>query len=468
MVSVGQRVHFIGIGGYGMSGLARVLLETGHVVTGSDARRSDRTEALERLGATVYIGHDPAHVQGADVVVYSTDVPADNPERVAAREAGIPLLHRSELLARFVNDREGIAVTGTHGKTTTTAMTATILEEGGLDPTVLVGGEVDHFGGTAKVGRGPYVVAEADESDGSFLRYTPRIAVVTNIEPEHLEHYGGDFANVVDAYRRFLGQVRPGGAIVACADDPRALELARAEAGRVRVVLYGLGAGPEPAPDWTASGVRVEPAGPVFTAVHQGRPAGEVRLGVPGRHNVQNALAALAVGHLLGVPFPRMAAALARYRGARRRFQVLAEAGGIRVVDDYAHHPTEIRATLRAAREVVGPPGRVIAVFQPHRYTRTASLLDEFGHAFGDADVVVLTEIYSPPGERPIPGVSGQVLAERVRQARGAAVHLLSDPEEIVRFLLREARPGDLVITLGAGDIWRVARDYGQRLRSVV
>lgn len=496
MLSPGQRVHFIGIGGYGMSGLARVLLETGYAVTGSDARRSDRTALLERLGATVYIGHDPAHVRGAGVVVYSTDVPPDNPELVAARAAGVAVVHRSEVLAELVNGREGIAVTGTHGKTTTTAMIATVLEEAGLDPTVLVGGEVERFGGTAKVGRGPHVVAEADESDGSFVRYRPRIAVVTNVEPEHLEHYGGDFQNVIRAYRRFLAQVRPGGAVVACTDDPRVAALAAEVAPKpgtgaaerpggnpgVTVVRYGLGppaaagaAGAEERvaeraraerelPDWTATGVQIRPEGPSFTAVHRGVPRGEVRLAVPGLHNVQNALAALAVGEVLGVPFARAAAALERYRGARRRFQVLAEVGGIRVVDDYAHHPTEVRATLRAARDVVAGRGRVIAIFQPHRYTRTASLMDEFGTAFGDADILVLTEIYSPPGERPIPGVSGRVLAERIRAGGRSDVHLLTDPDEIVSFLLREARPGDLVITLGAGDIGQVARDYGRRL----
>lgn len=467
-VEAGLRVHFIGIGGYGMSGLALVLLQTGYRVTGSDARWNERIGRLEAAGAVVHIGHDAARVQGADLVVYSTDVPAANPELAAARAAGTRVIHRSELLAEFINRQSGIAVTGTHGKTTVTSMIALLLQGGGLDPTALIGGEVEQLGGNARVGRGPHVVAEADESDRSFLRYFPSVAVITNIEPEHLDHYGGDFQQIVAAYRQFIGQIKPDGVLVACADDPRVMALAQERKGKPgapRVILYSLS---QPA-DWTAREIRPDPDGIRFRAVRSGQELGEVRLGVPGRQNVANALAAMAVADYLGVPFAAMVPVLAGFHGAKRRFQIIAERGGITVVDDYAHHPTEIRATLQAARERLAAraadgPGRVLAVFQPQRYTRTHWLMQEFAAAFGNADVLVLTEIYSPPGEQPIPGVSSEALARLIEARDGRPVRLISNQEEIVRFLAGEARPGDLVLTMGAGDIWQVARELGRQL----
>ncbi|QBS37293.1 UDP-N-acetylmuramate--L-alanine ligase [Thermaerobacter sp. FW80] len=463
----GKRVHFIGIGGYGMSGLARVLLARGARVSGSDVRPSDRTRWLTEQGARVHIGHDPAHVAGADLVVYNTDVPPDNVELVAARKAQIPVWHRSQVLADLLNHRRGVAVTGTHGKTTTTAMTGLVLVAGGFDPTVLVGGEVPEFGtATARLGNGPWVVAEACESDGTFLRYRPEIAVVTNVEPEHLDHYGGDFGRLQAAFGRFLRNVRPGGRVVACADHPVVRELLAGldPRGPVRVVRYGIEADDG---DLRARDVQAGPEGSRFTVWRGDRPLGEVRLAIPGQHNVLNALAALGVGLELGVPFPVAAAALAGFHGAKRRFQVLYDRDGILIVDDYAHHPTEIRATLRAARQRCGPGGRVIAVFQPQRYTRTHLLMDEFARAFGDADRVILTEIYAPPGDRPIPGVSSAVLAERIAEREGRPVELIRSREELVEHLLHTVRPGDLVLTMGAGDIWTVARDLAQRLQAV-
>ncbi|EKP94560.1 UDP-N-acetylmuramate--L-alanine ligase [Thermaerobacter subterraneus] len=462
----GKRVHFIGIGGYGMSGLARVLLARGARVSGSDVRPSDRTRWLAGNGAEVHIGHDARHVAGADLVVYNTDVPADNPELVAARQAGIPVWHRSQVLADLLNHRQAVAVTGTHGKTTTTAMTGLVLVAGGLDPTVLVGGEVPEFGAaTARLGHGPWVVAEACESDGTFLRYFPRIAVVTNVEPEHLDHYEGDFRRLLDAFRGFLGNVRPGGLVVACGDHPVVRQLlAGLPAGRVRVARYGV-----EAEDChlRARDVQTGPEGTRFSVWQEGRPLGEVTLAVPGEHNVLNALAALAVGLEVGVPFGVAAQALAGFHGAKRRFQVIHDRDGILVVDDYAHHPTEIRATLRAARQRRGAAGRVIAVFQPQRYSRTRLLMDEFARAFGDADKVILTEIYAPPGERPIPGVSSAVLAERIAQEEGRPVDLFASREDLIEHLLATVRPGDLVLTMGAGDIWTVARDLARRLQAV-
>lgn len=462
----GKKVHFIGIGGYGMSGLARVLLAAGARVSGSDVRASDRTRWLETCGARVHIGHDARHVDGADLVVYNTDVPGDNVELQAARRAGLPVWHRSQVLAALLNGRRGIAVTGSHGKTTTTAMTGLVLVAGGLDPTVLVGGEVPEFGtATARIGGGEWLVAEACESDGTFLRYRPEVAVVTNVEPEHLDHYEGDFARLLDAFARFLEGVRPGGFIVACGDHPAVGEvLDRLEPGDRRVIRYGVEAS---GCDLVARDIEAGPERTRFTAWYRGRPLGEVNLVVPGQHNVLNALAALAVGLELGVPFEEAAAALAGFRGAKRRFQVLYDRDGILVVDDYAHHPTEIRATLRAARQRRAPGGRIIAVFQPQRYSRTRLLMDEFARAFGDADLVILTEIYAPPGERPIPGVSSAVLAERIAAQDGRPVRLMGDREELIEHLLATVRPGDVVLLMGAGDIWMAARELARRLQAL-
>ncbi len=452
------RYHFIGIGGYGMSALAQVLLEMGCAVSGSDVKPSERTARLAHLGATIHIGHDAAHVAGADKVVYSTDVPADNPELVAARERGIPVLHRSEVLAELLNRRRGIAVSGSHGKTTVTSMAAFLLERGGLDPTAVIGAEVDFYGSNAKLGAGPWLVAEADESDGSFIRYHPLVAVVTNIEPEHLDRYGNDFQALVRSFGQFLANIRPGGLAVLCSDDARVRELGT-QIGAERV-WYGLAAGA----DLTASDIDVRRGETVFQVLRHGKALGRVTLTVPGLHNVQNALAALAVGLWLGLDFEVMAASLADFRGARRRFQVVGQQEGITIVDDYAHHPTEIMATLQAARQRAA--NRVIAVFQPQRYTRTHMLMKEFGQAFGQADEIVLTDIYSPPGEAPIPGVNSQVLAELIRQNERRDVACISKREELVEHLLNIARPGDIILTMGAGDIWKVAVSLAERLQA--
>lgn len=458
----GQRVHFIGIGGYGMSGLAQVLLAAGASVSGSDLKESERTERLRAAGASIHIGHDARLVHDAHAVVYNTDIPAHNPELQEARRLQLNLLHRSDLLARLLNVEGGIAVTGTHGKTTTTAMIGLLLVDAGLDPTVIIGADVQALGGNARVGRGSHVVAEACESDRSFLRYRPGIAVTTNVEREHLEFYDGDFAQVLAAFAQFLDQVRPGGLAVLCADDPNLRTLGQRLAGAPgapRIIWYGLEAGA----DWTARAVTPQEGGMRFEAVCRDQVLGLVNLGVPGRHNVQNALAALAVGAALGVGFDRMAATLAAYRGASRRFEQIAATGGVAVIDDYAHHPTEIRATLAAARPRTA--GRLIAVFQPQRYTRTQLLMQEFAGAFSEADLTVLTEIYAPPGQEAIAGVSSAVLADLIRQREGRPVELITDKEAIVRFLLASVRPGDTVLTMGAGDIWQVARELGRRLQ---
>ncbi|HEY3367550.1 MAG TPA: UDP-N-acetylmuramate--L-alanine ligase [Symbiobacteriaceae bacterium] len=459
-----QKVHFIAIGGYGMSGLAMVLLKAGVQVSGSDVAASDRTEKLRLAGADVHIGeHRPEYIHGADVVVYSTQVPADNPELAAARAKGLRVIHRSELLAEFINRQAGIAIAGTHGKTTTTSMVGLLLERGGLDPTVLVGGEVEALGGTGKAGQGPHVVGEADESDRSFLRYFPTVAVVTNVEAEHLEYWDGRFENIVAGFRQFLSQVRPDGLAILCLDDPTLKVLGRelaGQAGAPRVIFYGT----DPEARWQAHNIHPWEKGIAYDCYLDGRLLGEVKLPYPGRHYALNSLAALAVGSYAGLSFEQMRAIFLDFGNAKRRFQVWAEAGGITVVDDYAHHPTEIRATLSAARERTG--GRVVAVFQPQRYSRTHWLMNEFATAFGDADVLVLTQIYSPPGETPIPGVTSEALAERIAANTGRRPQVISDKQEILNLLRAAMQPGDTVLTMGAGDIWTVARDLAGELKA--
>jgi len=457
----GRVYHFVGIGGYGMSSLAAILAGAGLRVQGSDVRASSRTNRLRDLGVVVHIGHDPGHLRGAGVVIRSTDVPDDNPELAEARRRGLPRWHRADLLARLLNPNRGIAVTGTHGKTTTTAMTAFALIEGGLDPTVSVGGEISRWHGTGRLGTSAWVVAEACESDGTFLRYRPEIAVLTNVEPEHLDHYGGSFAALRDAYRTFLAGVPGGGRVLVCADDPEALALACSARLGAALETYGLAAGA----DLRAVDARPDENGWVFDVVSRGRRLGSARLAVPGRHNVVNALGALGAALAAGVPFDAAAAGLARYQGAARRFQVLS-AGDLTVIDDYAHHPTEIRATLQTARERAGARGRVVAVFQPQRYTRTRSLWDQFAGAFAGADAAVLTEIYSPPGEAAIPGVSGAALAEAVAAASGVPVRFAADHDEIARWIEAWARPGDVVVFMGAGDIWKTAHAFARRQRN--
>lgn len=349
-----QKVHFIAIGGYGMSGLAMVLLKAGIAVSGSDVAASDRTEKLREAGSEVYIGeHNSAYIEGADVIVYSTGVSADNPELAAARERGLRVMHRSELLAAFINGQSGIAMAGTHGKTTTTAMVALLLERGGLDPTVLVGGEMEAIGGTGKAGKGPHVVAEADESDRSFLRYQPEVTIVTNVEAEHLEYWDGSFANIVAGFRQYLSQVKPGGLAILCGDDPTLRMLGeemRSLSTAAQLLFYGVG----PDCEWQARDIHPWAGGIAYECLYRGQLLGEVKLPVPGRHNAMNSLGAVAVGSYVGLSFEQIRQILLGFGNAKRRYQVYANVDNVTVVDDYAHHPTEIRATLAAAKEQAG------------------------------------------------------------------------------------------------------------------
>lgn len=447
-----RRIHFVGIGGSGMSGIAEVLARRGYCVSGSDASASATTDRLRALGVRVMHGHDAAHVRDADVVVISTAVGPTNVERVAAEALQVPVVHRADMLAALMRPCLSVAVAGAHGKTTTTAMLAFALQEAGLDPTAVVGGTVPAFGSNARVGDGDVLVVEADESDASFLRLLPSIAVITNIDDDHLDQYG-TLAGVVDAFAAFAARVPFYGLVIGCADDPRVAAVLARHAGRR--VTYGTSA----ASDLHLESVRVDALASSATVCQrdaQGtvRELGRLTLNVPGVHNLLNALAAVAAGLELGVPFETLADALTRFRAADRRFDVRGEAHGVLVVDDYAHHPTEIAAVLRAAAPM---QRRMVVAFQPHRYTRTAALGHGFGEALTGASAVFLTDIYAA-GEAPLPGVTLETFAAQVSDAVGAhRVHVAPTLDALVAALAAFVRPGDLVLSLGAGSIAAVA-----------
>ncbi len=448
------RVHFVGIGGVGMSGIAEVLATLGYQVSGSDLKESAATRRLQGLGVRVFLGHAAAQVEGVDVVVVSSAVRPDNPEVVRARELRVPVVPRAEMLAELMRFRQGIAVAGTHGKTTTTSLVASVLAEGGLDPTFVIGGRLNSAGTHARLGAGRYLVAEADESDASFLHLLPVVAVVTNIDADHMETYGGDFDRLRGAFLEFLHRLPFYGLAVLCADDP----VLRGLIGEVSrpVLTYGLG----PEADLYATDVRQDRLQTRFRAVHRATgEALEVTLNLPGRHNVLNALAAIAVGRELGVSGEAVCQALESFQGIGRRFQVYgpipAGAGQVLLVDDYGHHPREIAATVQAAR-ASWPERRLVVAFQPHRYTRTRDLLDDFAGVLSEVDVLVLLDVY-PAGEPPIPGVDGRALARAIR-ARGRVEPIfVPEARDLPGVLAGVVADGDVVLTMGAGDIGAVA-----------
>jgi UDP-N-acetylmuramate--alanine ligase len=447
-----RRVHFIGIGGIGMSGIAELLANLGYLVSGSDEKKSAVTARLETLGIRVVEGHDAANVGEADVVVVSSAVRASNPEVREAARRQIPVIPRAEMLAELMRLRFGIAVAGSHGKTTTTSMIALVLERAGLDPTAVIGGRLSAFGSNARLGRGELMVAEADESDRSFLKLFPTIAVMTNIDHEHLENYGG-FDDLQQAFVDFANKVPFYGCVIACVDDPH-LAAAVTHVTR-RVTTCGL----DVDADVSATGVELGPFSAKAIVTRRASrecaraPIGALSLNVPGRHNLQNALAAVAVGLELGLPFERIASGLSEFRGAERRFEVKGEPHRILVVDDYGHHPTEISAVLAAAKTL---SRRIVIAFQPHRYTRTAALMDAFGPSLASADHIILTDIYGA-GEEPMPGITIDALAAAVRRSTNAPVDVVRKIEDVVAALANVARPGDVVLTLGAGSIGGVA-----------
>jgi UDP-N-acetylmuramate--alanine ligase len=453
-----RRLHFVGAGGVGMSGIAEILiLATPLEISGCDMARSEVTARLERLGAKIAIGHDPSHVDSADLVVISSAVGESNAEVAAARAKGIPVIRRAEMLGEIMRLKQGVGVAGTHGKTTTTSLTGMVLTEAGFDPTIVVGGQVHILGTNARLGKGDYLVAEADEYDRSFLELTPVVAVITNIEADHLDTYR-DLADIHDAFVAFANRVPFFGAVVACVDDAGVRRILPRI--KRRVVTYG----ESPDAHLQARDVRLEATSTIFDVwdAAEGR-LGALRLRLPGRHNVLNALAAVAAGRELLISFETIARALAAFTGVVRRFELKGERGGVLVVDDYAHHPTEIRATLSAARQVY-PDRRLVALFQPHLFSRTRDFTAEFGQALAAADVNIVMDVY-PSREKPIRGVTGEIVAEATRRAGHTRVIYAHEKKRVVDTLEQTLAPGDLLITLGAGDVVKFGEEYLKRGR---
>jgi UDP-N-acetylmuramate--alanine ligase len=458
-----QRIHFIGIGGIGMSGIAEVLLNLGYQVSGSDLRHSSVTGRLAKMGAAIAEGHRAENIAGAEVVIVSSAVPRDNPEVVAAQAQHIPVIQRAEMLAELMRLKYGIAIAGMHGKTTTTSMVAAVLAAGGLDPTVVVGGRVDAMGSNARLGKSHYLVAEADESDRSFLKLSPILAVVTNIDREHMDCYR-DMQDVEDTFLKFMDSVPFYGAVIACNDND---DLRRLLAGvQRRTLTYGLREGSEFLISRLQCG-RKEAGAALsrFQVSYRGQDLGAFELRVPGAHNVNNATAAIAVGVGLDVPLEDIRNALATFSGVDRRFQMIGTADGVTVIDDYGHHPTEIRATLVAARQCGF--ARIHVIFQPHRYTRTQLLLDDFATAFRDADSVLVLDIYAA-SEKPIPGISAELLANRITEAGGQEALYVRSFAEAAELAATAAKPGDMILTLGAGSVYQLAPQVQERLEERV
>jgi UDP-N-acetylmuramate--alanine ligase len=450
-------VHFVGIGGAGMSGIARIMLARGLPVSGSDAKDTVSLAALRALGATIHVGHAAGYVDGADTVVISTAIRATNPEVLEAERRGLRVIHRAGALASVMLGRRAVAVAGTHGKTTTTSLLTVAIQHCGADPSFAIGGNLNESGANAHNGSGDVFVAEADESDGSFLLYAPTVAVVTNVEPDHLDHYGTPEA-VAAAFDAFVDRIRPGGFLVTCADDSGARLLAEAaRSRRIDVRTYGESADA----DLRLVDVRTRGMVSSYEPVARGRRLGTVRLRLPGRHNVLNSAAALEVGLGLGFPLDRLREGLASFTGTRRRFELKGTAGGVRVYDSYAHHPTELAADLAAARDVADG-GRVIVVFQPHLYSRTQYFADQFGASLGLADEVVVMDVYAAR-EDPVPGVTGALVAAAVPLG---PEHVVYEPSwsAVAGHLADRARPGDLVLTCGAGDVTMIGPEVLARL----
>ena len=457
MFSSIKKLHFVGIGGIGMSGIAEILIDQGFRVTGSDRSESDNTDRLTSQGAKIYVGHDAANVEpDVDVVVYSSAVPPENPEIVAALQRKIPVVRRAEMLAEVMRLKYGIGIAGTHGKTTTTSMVSLVLIEGKVDPTVIVGGRLRGLAGSnARLGRGEFIVVEADEFDRSFLSITPTVAVLTTLETDHLDCYR-DLEDIKSAFIQFAQKVPFYGFVVLCLDEPALQEIMPKL--RKKIVTYGLNG----QADLQAVDLVHRQNTTGFLVVYHGKDLGTVQLQIPGKHNVQNALAAIAVGLQLGIPFATIKTGIEKFTGVFRRWEVKAEIGGITVVDDYAHHPTEIRATLGGAKS--GWRRRVICVFQPHLYSRTRDFYDEFGRAFFNADILVVTDVY-PAREEPIQGVSGELIVNAAREFGHKQVHYVPDKKNVPAFLKGIAQKGDMIITMGAGDIWKFGEEFISALK---
>lgn len=449
------RIHFIGIGGTGMSGIAKILINMGYKISGSDLKASDALFRLKDAGAHVFVGHNAPNVEGADMVVISSAIPKTNPEYVRAIELGIPVMHRADMLSLLMLSKKGIAITGAHGKTTTTSMISLIMEKSGLDPTVVIGGELNDIGGNATLGTGEYLVAEADESDGSFMKLSPYAAVLTNIENDHMDYYK-DMVSMKNAFKKFVSNVKNEGFIVFCNDNEYVRELAKETDKRYYTV--GLN---QPA-DFMPKNIKMNGLTSDFEICFKEKTLGQIQLQVPGIHNIINATCAIALGIGLGIDISVMADAIKTFKGVQRRFQLIDEIDGIKIIDDYAHHPTEIKATLKAARNC--NPRKIYAIFQPHRYTRTQLLFEEFGAAFEDADEVIITDIYSA-GEDPIDGVSSSLIVDALKR-NGKTPIFLPNKSDIADYVLSQAMPGDYAMTIGAGDINDVAYEMAEKIKS--
>jgi UDP-N-acetylmuramate--alanine ligase len=445
-----QKLHFVGIGGIGMSGIAELLLNLGYQVSGSDLRRSPITDRLAALGGTIHIGHSAAHVAGTNVVIISSAVRSDNVEVVEAKRLQIPVIPRAEMLAELMRLKYGVAVAGSHGKTTTTSMIATVLVNGGFDPTAVIGGRLNAFGSNAKLGKGDFLVAEADESDGSFLKLSPAIAVVTNIDREHLDHYE-NLSEIQAAFVAFVNKVPFYGAAVLCLDDPN-VQAIIPQIER-RIVTYGT----SNQADLVASHVEFQGFGTSCQVRRKGNLLGALHLRIPGEHGILNSLAAVVTGLELEIPFEKIAAALASFQNADRRFQVKGRKENVLVVDDYGHHPTEIVATLSAARRCCDR--RIVAVFQPHRYTRTKALEEDFARSFYHADVLLVLPIYAA-SEEPIPGITAERLVDQLKKFGHRDVTYAPDFACTLELLKAKLQEGDLLLTLGAGDVWKVGEEF--------
>jgi len=450
------RLHFVGIGGIGMSGIAEVLLNLGFTITGSDQQLSPITDRLAKMGAKIFQGHSGEYVAGADVVVISSAIPPDNPEVVTARELKIPVIRRAEMLGELMRMKWGIAIAGTHGKTTTTSMVGMVLEKAGFDPTLIVGGRLKSLTTNARLGEGDYLVVEADEFDRSFLTLTPQIAVVTNIETEHLDCYR-DLEEIKETFISFVSKVPFYGAVALCLDEPSLQEMVpRIER---RILTYGV----NPQAEFRATDIQFRELHSEFTVLWKDAVLGQIHLQLPGLHNVKNSLAAICVGMELEIPFLTIREALEEFTGVHRRFEIKSRAQNILIVDDYAHHPTEIKATLRAARE--GWDRRIIAVFQPHLYSRTRDFYQEFGQSFFDADILLILDVYGAR-EKPIPGISGKMIADSAKAFGHRHVFYTPTQEEALDVLRKQIQEGDIVITMGAGDVYKISDKLSEELAS--
>ncbi|MBR1696856.1 MAG: UDP-N-acetylmuramate--L-alanine ligase [Anaerovibrio sp.] len=450
-----KKVHFVGIGGAGMSALAKILVEKGYSVSGSDVKESVMTGILRDLGARVFIGQRAENVQDTEAIVVSSAIRENNPEVVEAKRLGLKRLHRSDVNAFLINNSKGIAVAGAHGKTTTTSMLGVSLDYEGVSPSIIIGGEVDYLGSNAKLGKSDYLVSEADESDGTFLKYYPYIGIVTNVENDHMDHYG-TMENIIKAFTQFLNQIREDGWGVVCFDNENIRNIVK-NVNR-KIVSYAI----DHEADYVAANIKADASGTSFDVIHEGENLGTVKLNVPGRHNVLNAMACVVTGITLGQSVAQMAEGLTMFNGAKRRFQTKGKAQGVWVVDDYAHHPTEIATTLRAARQT--QPKRLVCAFQPHRYSRTQLLQKEYGSCFRDADLLVLTDVYSA-GEDPIPGIDGELLVKEVAEQTGQRTVYIKDKKEIAAYLKSIAQEGDLIMTMGAGDIVKCGEELVELLK---